>query len=175
MVSQVLEMRSVSLQPWQIDKTWADIYFPEIERVVREVAGKIISIKPADDKLDREQSTDFVITVDAGEIACRIRRGNVQYRDLTLRHSRPSGMRTETDKIKAGFARWYLYAWIENGGRFAEWIFVDLDKLRETLLIDFAPTVKNQDGTTFKAISIPDLEATGCLVAHCGEKEPDGA
>ena len=47
-------------------------------------------------------------------IACRIRRLNCIYRDITFRAWRSSGSKTEFEKIRNGSGRYFLYAWAKN-------------------------------------------------------------
>jgi hypothetical protein len=148
------------------DWAWADTYLPEIKRVLRTLAHRIITISIASDEDDTKYATDYRVTVEAGSVACRVRRPNCSYRDFTLRHSRPSGVETEEQKILAGYCRWYLYAWAQDARRFAEWIFVDLDRLRECDIIAMAPLGTNPDGVRFRIIDLQALELYDCLVAH---------
>lgn len=154
---------------WEQDKAWADGYLPQIEAVVRQVAGDIIEIRTGTDEEDRKQATDYVVHVSSGAIACRVRQ-NCSYRDLTLRASRPSGTETELAKIKAGWGRWYLYMWTK-GGQAAAWIFVDMDSLRASGLLDGAARQRNPDGVTFLPISVQALATAGCLVQSQGVLE----
>lgn len=128
------------------DWNWADEREPLIENAVRSVGGKIINIKVAERSKDLEKATDYIIQIKSGEIACRVRRpkdrhGNniyETYGDVTFRCSRPSGVKTEIQKLIEGFARWYLYAWTkdkENPEQFKKWIFFDLDVLRQRDLL----------------------------------------
>jgi len=133
-----------------------------------------IQIAPMADDLKR--ATDLVVTVEGGDIAVRIRRPSCSYRDLTIRAWRRSGAKTEIDKIRKGFARWYLYAWSDGHYNLADWILVDLDNLRQSgLLNDERPIIYNPDRRTgFKAYTVKELAAQGCLVAsslyHGGRK-----
>jgi hypothetical protein len=153
---------------WQHDKSWADGYWPAIEAVIRAVAGQIISVSKADDEMDVHQATDYVVRVSAGEIACRVRRpGYTKFHDFTLRCSRPSGVITELEKIRQGFAKWYLYAWAMDAHTFEDWVFVDLDKLRGSgLLTDGRQAIMNWDGSSaFVAFSLEELRNGGCILA----------
>lgn len=156
--------RGVTKLNWKIDKLWADQYLPEIEVIVRDVAGLIIGVRLGTEEEDCREATDYVVYVSAGAIACRVRR-NCQYRDLTLRASRPSGVHTELAKIREGWARWYLYLWVDEG-KVRDWIVVDLDMLRASGLLESKCRRQNLDGTTFLPISVAELEDRKCLVAR---------
>lgn len=151
---------------WQQDKGWADSYLSEIEAIITHVAGKMISLRIASPRQDREQATDYVAIVSEGEIACRLRR-STQWRDFTLRLSRPSGAPTEVEKILSGWGRWYLYGWT-SGRHIDEWIFVDLDLVRRNHhIIEGATRMRNHDGSSdFVAIPIHRLAAIEALLYH---------
>lgn len=151
-------------------KFWADGHINEINRVVRKVVGRIIDIVPADPERDRRDGIDYDIKVPTGTIACRIRRADkYSYRDLTLTSHRASGATPETDKILSGSVRWYLYAWAADG-KFVEWMFVDLDKLRSSKLIEAALQEGNElpdgQGSKFIFISSEQLLKAGVVVDH---------
>ena len=154
----------MTVAAWQRDKAWADGYLSQIEAVVRSIAGKIVEFRPGTDQEDQKEATDYVVHVASGTIACRIRR-NCRYRDLTIRSSRPSGAQTELAKIREGWGRWYLYMWVRDG-KVEEWIFVDLDKLRQGGLLDGKERRRNPDGVTFLPIHVSKLK--GCLVERGG-------
>ena len=159
-------------RPWKPDKKWADQFLPEIERIIREVAGSIIEVKAASQEADEHFATDYVVTVESGDIACRIRKWHYweHFGDLTFRYSRPSGAQTEVEKIQNGFARWYLYAWA-NDGSLGAWVFINLDIVREqgTLLNDW-PVFANKDGSSrFVAIPRTAFKQDGSMIACGGE------
>jgi len=94
------------------------------------------------------------------------RRADCRYRDLTIRSHRETGYRTELSKIEEGFGDWYLYGWLNKQDKVAEWILVDLDKLRERRLWLGRHDIPNGDGTWFIAISSQELRKTDCLIAE---------
>lgn len=158
---------------WIKDKDWADKYFDDICAIIQELAGEIIDIKKADVNEDIHRATDFVVRVNTGNIAGRIRKLKYldEFGDFTLRYSRPSGIKTELQKIREGFARWYIYSWADPK-MIQAWIFVDLDCLRKSGILDNPqklPRVPNPDGTTFVSISIDDLEKIGCIKRKKGK------
>jgi hypothetical protein len=153
---------------WEIQKAWADQFEDEVRRVVRSVAGHIVEIVPSDPVRDMEQAVDYEVRVAAGDISCRIRRAErCSYRDLTMTTRRKSGAIPEADKILEGSVRWYLYAWA-NGREFVEWMFVDLDVVREKKLIERARargSRRSPDGSRFISISHEELASAGAIVA----------
>ena len=154
---------------WEKSKKWADKYVPEIKRVVKQVAGEIIEVRIADQDKDQHEATDYIVEVSSGDIACRIREECFwhNFGDVTLRHSRPSGNKTELEKIKEGYGRWYLYAWDKRftGGQFIAWVFVDLDKLRESGLLNEPRKViwNGDESSSFVSISLAELWQAGCI------------
>lgn len=153
------------------DRSWADGHIDEINRVVRKVAGKIVSIQASDEVKDRRDGVDYEVAVSGGNVACRIRRADkYTFRDLTLTVSRPSGVRPEIEKLSsASGPAWYLYAWA-HAGRFVEWMFVDVGKLRKSGLLarsqDAAYCRRSPDGSAFLFIPVPDLFEAGAILEH---------
>lgn len=132
-----------------VNRAWADQYHNIIKKIVEKIAPRIISFTIAPEQEDMTQATDYIITVEKGTIACRIRRPQYNnYRDFTIR-SRNGESKTELAKIKEGFGRWYIYAWTKNESQIAEWWLLDLNALRESPLLNTdRPEKQNTDGKT---------------------------
>ena len=143
-------------------------YYDAIEAILKANASSFIIINVADPKLDKEQATDFVVTIEGGDVAVRIRRSDCRYRDLTIRSRSNYGGRTEINKIRDGCGKYYLYCWEGASGKLDEWILVDLDMARKNELIENRSNIPNGDGTYFIAISLMELYKTDCLIAHQG-------
>lgn len=157
---------------WQVSKAWADRYWPEIERVVRSVAGDIVEVRQANDEEDQKHATDYVITVASGTIACRVRGWKhwQKWGDVTLRSSRPLGTKTELQKIREGNGRWYLYAWVKPDNTFGSWVFIDLDAVRKTDLLANNHHIENKDrSSTFISLKLPDLDQSSCILSAGGD------
>lgn len=159
-------------------KAWADNYIPEVNRVVRKIAGKILDIDVADPQRDRLEGIDYEVKVVGGSIACRIRRADrYGFRDLTITVSKPSGITPEVEKIRNGSVRWYLYAWAAEG-HFVDWMFVDLDKVRALSLIersiDRGRKHRDPEGGVFVCIPFSELEKNGAVLAYEMNTVPDG-
>lgn len=153
---------------FEVEKAWADGHLDEINRVVRKLIGKIIDIVPTDLERDRTEAIDYEIKVPSGDIACRIRRAErCRYRDLTLTALRPSGAISEVQKILQGHAGWYLYAWAQ-GGVFVDWMFIDLDIVRQRQLIQETLRLRQYrdlpDGNRFIYIPYQALDECGAVV-----------
>jgi hypothetical protein len=153
---------------WKKDKEWSEGFFLQVREIIRDLAGELISIQKAEDEDDIHKATDFTVKVETGDIACRIRRSRYlkDFGDITIRYSRPSGTPTEYEKIRKGFAKWFFYGWADENDKITAWIFVDLDKLRASGLLENRTPVFNKDGTSFVAIPITDLEKNGCIKAE---------
>lgn len=157
------------MRPWIIDDEWARGHGKEIAKIIRSLAGEILDVRAADEDEDIHKATDIVVEVKEGDIACRIRRPGYleKFGDMTIRYSRPTGTPTEFEKIKKGFGRWYLYmwtVWVGKDEKIESWVFIDLDCLRASGLLDNPMPIYNLNGTSFIAISLEDLEKAGCIV-----------
>lgn len=165
------ERRHSRQASFERDKEWADSYLPQLSPIIRQCTGDIIDLRIATEIEDRSQATDLVVSIPTGTLAIRIRKPHIwanAYRALTLRSSRPSGRPQELDKIKKGWARWYLYTWAGYEHDFCAWVFVDLDKLRTSgRLAQFSKDDEhdNRDGSS-KWVDLPisDIHAAGAIV-----------
>jgi hypothetical protein len=116
-----------------------------------------------------KQATDFVASVKGGTIAVRIRRNVAShYRDLTVRSKRLNGRETELQKIKNGYADFYLYIWTFNDN-ILDWWLVDVGKMRTSGILEKSrPERWNKDkGSAFVWFTKPELQSIGALVAEC--------
>ena len=163
-------MRSDVRQDWD----WSDGYLGEIAKILRRNAHRILSIKVAGCNKDLKHATDMVIAVEGGDVAVRVRRAEYRkkWRDLTIRSWRAGGIKTELHKIKEGAGDWYLYAWSDGDKRLSDWMLVDLNKVRESGLLN-RPERANKDGRTrFIAISDKELRRCGCMVSEATDETP---
>lgn len=88
-----------------------------------------------DVEMDRKQATDFVVfTVRPFKVAARLRTHYYleRYpREFTIRWSRPSGVDTEIDKIRAGLVDYMIYGFVsEDEERIVQYFIGDLDIFR---------------------------------------------
>jgi hypothetical protein len=154
------------------NRQWSDQYHSAIEKIIKKIASRIITFSIAPDQEDMQQATDYIITVEQGTIACRIRKSGYYYshRDFTIR-SYCNGSKTELAKIKEGFGRWYIYAWAKDNDSLLEWWLLDLNALRASPLLDSErPETPNKDGlTAFKAFSASELYLWDVLIEKGGE------
>ena len=112
---------------------------------------------------DAKFATDFlVMKQNALTFACRIRTEPYFYRysdEFTIRLDRPSGVKTEMDKIIEGFADRMIYAFGTDGGDILSYKIGNLDAFRKTfgyrwrrdhkLPAGCAFEKRNNDGTRF--------------------------
>ena len=153
---------------WEFQKK----FYQKIIEILKENAFHFIDISTASEYEDKNQATDFIITLEGGEIALRIRRSNYEHRDLTLRYSTRYGNKTEFEKIKDGFAKYYLYCWTKEDDKKNEYIdeymLVDLDELRKSGYLNkkFDPIPNKDGGTSFVFIPIHELKELNCLVSY---------
>ena len=152
---------------FQRDYDWQDTRIPLIIDILRQNAMYLLSVKVASQDKDTKQATDLLISVDGGDVSVRLRRPGCRFRDLTIRSYRSNGHRTEIDKIREGFARWYLYCWMDDPWTIGDWLLVDLDELRESGLLDDDRPIKVNPGgrTGFKRYNPRELDNEGCVLA----------
>ena len=156
---------------WEQDSEFAESYLPEIKRILRENAMLFISVVKADEERDLEKATDLLVKVENGDVAVRVRRPTKkQKRDFTLRSWRKSGVKTELQKIREGFGRFYLYIWLDQELEVADWILVDLNALRASgCLKNSLEEILNKDGkTAFVILSLKKLKNSNCLLSWHG-------
>lgn len=139
-------------------------YYPAVEAILKKNAQYFVNVSIATPDQDMKQATDFVVVIDGGEIAVRIRRDKCKWRDLTIR-STNRGYKTEIHKIRDGWARYYLYCWTQGGNDISEWMLVDLNKVRELQLLEGRSEISNGDGTLFIAIPYRELNESECILA----------
>jgi hypothetical protein len=159
---------------WHEDKEWTERWTPQIIDVIRSLAHRIVDVKAALPDQDRNHATDYIIKVEVGDIACRLRRIERCPRlDFTIRSHRPSQVKTELQKLQEGFARFYLYGWIERESEWHKWVFVDLNRCREYGLFRRLWRSKtNRDGTQFIFIPWSVVASIGAVIAISKAMEP---
>ncbi|MHB8842160.1 MAG: hypothetical protein ACYC56_10340 [Candidatus Aquicultor sp.] len=149
------------------DRSFSDKYIAQAFGILSLLpAGLFVDFEEASFESDIKEATD-VIAVANGRyrIPMRFRRPHKTYRDLTIRSSRPTGIKTELQKIKEGFGDYYFYGWTE-GDTIIEWMLVDLDKLRASGLLEKSRReIPSPDRTYFIAIDRNELEEHGCIIA----------
>lgn len=152
---------------YQLDREWGDSYVSQVTRILMQLLPYLVELDTASIEMDTKCATDFTIKLKGGNIAVRLRRPTCSFRDFTIRALRDSGTKTELAKIKEGHGFRYFYGWIDKNNRIAEWILVDLDKVRETGLLEKErPLIPNYDGTHFVPIDIEELDEAGCLIIY---------
>ena len=160
------------------DFGWAQQYMPQVKAIL----GPLL-LSEAPIELDQSEATDLmVLKARDMRVGVRIRRPsyNRRYQDqFTLRLSRPSGARTEWEKVLYdGFGDWLFYARAAKG-RLDPWMVVDLHALRGLFIrrhvtqwVNAGAVGKqhNGDGTSFVWVDARKIEAAGhrLLVASSG-------
>ena len=147
---------------------FSEKHMPLIKQVLKNNAMYIVKIEIATPEDDMKHSTDLKIHVSSGDVAVRIRRAYMNFRDLTIR-AKNGNAKTEIHKLREGYADWYLYLWTGADDLIADWILVDIQKMREAGLLNENRYIKmNKDGYTgFVAYGIKELESIGALISRC--------
>lgn len=154
------------------DKEWSETFINEVKKKISEISSQLTFVNDATIEEDIFQSTDLVLNTIQGKIAVRLRRPDCEFRDLTIRVKRDSDTKTELEKIKEGWGRWYFYGWVSNKNLIEEYIFVDLNKVRTVKLLEKERVLKdNKDGTYFIFINKTELKNSGCLILKEEKKE----
>lgn len=149
------------------DSLWATRFDEQLIAIIKEQASHIIQVRRATEKEDNSCEADLVLETSSGKILCRTRSAKYYRRDLTIRCERPTGTVTELQKIESGAGRWYLYAWT-NDNRITEWMLIDLDRLRQSGLIERwrRNIFSNPDKTKFIAIPRSEIHKAGAIVSE---------
>lgn len=148
------------------DTNWAfqESYYDQVIRILKQNAAYFVIVTVASLEEDMKHAKDFDIRIEGGDIAVRIRRPYYTFRDLTIR-SYINGYKTEIDKLREGWGRYYLYCWTNDNIRISEWILIDMNKVRELKLLDNRKEISNKDGRTrFIAIPAQELKAKDCIM-----------
>ena len=149
---------------YEKSKSWSDKFIIQIKRSLGEVF--IIEATHED---DTEFNTDLLMP-NGDRIACRIRRHTYweKYRDqFTIRTERPSGMKSELEKILEGWGDYIFYGFSnpdETG--LTQWFIGNLDAFRVYLKNYMEqnegqlPGIEhnNRDGSSsFRAFNLQDI------------------
>jgi hypothetical protein len=161
-----------SLPRWQHEKAWTDKLKPQIDQIIEAWGGTLIQVLSATVEDDQQHAIDYYLKLNIRtEVAFRARRnvGLALRRDLTLRHSVPSGAPTETDKIIAGCVDWYLYTWVEQR-TIVDWMIAEMAVVRRCELIEAAirkgQVQATSEGGSFVYLLLTDLAAVGAIHAE---------
>lgn len=166
------------------DRERADSFEPQVLEILHELMPHLVVLYVASEEEDQKQATDFVVKMKGGQIAVRLRWTHNEegkeicpWRQLTLRSRRESGKKTELAKIKEGYGYRYFYGWIDKHGVIAEWILVNIPRMRESGLLDKPrPEIPNKEPsgerTYFIPIDIDELVNAGCLIESQLIKKP---
>ena len=148
---------------------WQEQKYQEIIQILQRHLSYIVSIRVADKEEDTRQATDMVIEVETGTVCVRIRSHGShkdKYRGLTIRTKSAGNGKTEIHKLREGFGKYYFYAWADESDVLAEWVLIDIDKVRDAGLLDEPVCqIPNRDGCTrFMEISMNQLRAAGAIL-----------
>lgn len=149
---------------------FSEQHINNVKAILKENAFHIVSVEVATPDEDMKQSTDLKVVVTSGDIAVRIRRPYYDFRDITIR-AYNKGRKTEIHKLRDGCADWYLYAWTNDEGGFADWVLLDINKMRDAGLFHENRNIQmNKDKTTgFVAYGLPEIYAVGGVVVYDGK------
>ena len=112
-----------------------------------------------------------MLVTDYGTFAQRVRRKSCGFRDITIRYRlRVNGQperSSEADKLMAGHARAYIYAWVRLVG--LDYVLIDLDKVRAAELIQRAMKqgrdIRNRDNlTSFTWVTFAELAQADAII-----------
>lgn len=136
------------MSEFSVDKAFEERF----RRHCGQILSQMVTISVAPPIEDWKHNTDYGLTIDVPSavsdkgvwrVSARVRRasqksrrdrnGHPFTREFTVRHSRPSGMATERDKLFAGHGALFIYGFEDepDSDQLNPWIIVSLDKLRE--------------------------------------------
>lgn len=153
----------MTARAWQADKAATDIYMPTVKAIM----GRIMLVTPSVFE-DQRENTDLRLLVARGtRIAVRIRAARdvpLYGHEFTIRASRPSGVKTELEKIADGWGDWFFYGFGDaSTGRLVRYSVIDLAAFRRRLITNHPPVVfsdkANRDGSsTFRAYELESFD-----------------
>lgn len=141
------------------DKLWSDKFM----RTIKQVLGLCLLTEGNFDE-DAKENTDLrVLSLKGVRIGCRVRTYGFyeKYPDeFTIRYSRPSGVKTEIDKIMEGWGDLFFYGFSnEKETSLIKWTLADLNVFRAWYTKDKArPRYVPESGcqlTAFKWSQLP--------------------
>jgi len=131
---------------WKTDKRYADRFEPEIKRLLAD-----IFITAAPQAVDELEATDLLmLEVRPYRIACRMRKFKYWHAypdEFTVRLSRPSGTKTELEKIVDGFGDFLFYGFADTSDLYVHAAYlIDLNVFRSTLTRHYASASRTGTG-----------------------------
>lgn len=159
---------------WIDDKLATDPYLEH----AREIIGPHL-VHEAPLELDRKENTDLLVLGREVRVAVRIRANRYEARygdEFTLRSGRPSGAKTELQKVLDGFGDYFLYGFRSKyePGRLSSWVLGDLDVFRRWYAEheDAGTPMQNRQGpvddrTWFRAFRIDELPDDFVIERRC--------
>lgn len=143
---------------WMRDKAWSDRYSPHIQAIL----GSVF-FKPASLVEDQRRNTDFDLEFSAGDIrvAARLRKPrDARYMpEFTIRSARPSGTKTELDKVREGWGDFLFYGFVHlDEVHIGHWVIVNLTGFRgQEPYLRFTSKPNRDWSSEFRAYSTFDL------------------
>lgn len=160
------------------DREWSDLMIPQI----RSIVGYHL-LHEASFELDVKEATDLMVfSARDMRVAARVRRPGFAERypyEFTIRAARPSGVRTELEKIVDGWGDALFYGHADPSGKIILWHLISLPAFRAALIRDAMngkrvryATKLNSDGTLFRAFDLRSFpERPPILIASSNPPE----
>lgn len=150
---------------WQADKRYADRFEPEIKRMLADVF-----ITAAPQLIDELEATDLLmLEVRPYRIACRMRKYKYWHSypdEFTIRLSRPSGTKTELEKIVDGFADFLFYGFADTSDLSIHAAYlIDLNVFRSSLTRHWAAQSHKGNGA-LRWCDNPNSDGSSCFRAY---------
>ena len=152
------------MKNYKESKIWSDRFLSEMKRILG-----VVFIKVAPLKDDMELNTDLIMP-NGARVSCRIRSCTYMeqyFGQFTIRTLRPSGTKSELDKIRDGWGDFILYGYANREGTgLAYWFIGDLEVFRNYLKSYMEQNQGNLPGTEhmnrdnsslFRAFSLEDI------------------
>ena len=154
-----MEMNQINLKidrDYNFDRERSDKFEPLLKKII----GETFLVN--DPQRDMHQATDLLIlTAKPLTFACRVRTYEQYLRpgykhQFTIRSRRPSGEKTEIDKIIEGFGDYFLYGFSNpknDGSGLMQWFIGDLRVFRRELILrgldKLGKELPNQDRSSY--------------------------
>ena len=145
-----------------LENKFAEEIQKHIKKALPNLNDSFMQFRQSTELEDSKLSFDLVFNL-GFTVSIRIRKYDyIKYNDLTIRSKSKSNGYTEIDKIKAGLARIYFYAYMNlQETELIKIRIVNVDAIRKLIKHGIFEERRNNDSTEFIAMKFSDINENG--------------